>query len=129
VPQSGMTITGTGIPPGARIVLGPTPTQGGPITKFLAWLRGVLPAGTTIIKYVSVIALPPVVGYLATWLIVHVQVLGALGLSTGSLTATLTAFGIFAVTALITLLTQHNILKATYAPGSVNRRTGKQRLL
>jgi len=80
------------------------------------------------VKWASLVVAPPLAGALATWLLLHVHALSALGLTATSLRGVIAYVVIFTVTAVTTFLVHHNILKGTYAPGGTTK-SGKRRLL
>ena len=69
-----------------------------------------MPSAKTILTYLSLHVFPPLAGAVATWLIVHVQVLGSLGISHGAVASAVLAAVVFGVTAGLSWLTQHHVL-------------------
>jgi hypothetical protein len=81
-----------------------------------AFIKSKLPTASAVLKFATVVVIPPAAGFVATFLFVRLKVLGTLGISHSQLVTYITGGAILLVTSGITFLTQHNILKGTYAP-------------
>lgn len=74
-----------------------------------------LPSGEQIKQFLLGVVLPPVVGFVATYLTVHVPLLSTFfHVSAGQIGAELTTVVTFGVTTLIAWLTQHHVLSGHY---------------
>jgi hypothetical protein len=78
-----------------------------------------MPTGEQIRQFLTGVVLPVGVGIAAAWIVATVHILNLFGITEGQVAGELTLFGTWAVTAVVTWLTQHHILKGIYAPAPV----------
>lgn len=77
-----------------------------------------LPTPEQIKQFFVLTILPVLSGSAATWLVVHLHFLAAFHLAVSSVAGELTQFGVWGITAALSWLASHNILKAVYSPAA-----------
>ena len=76
-----------------------------------------MPNAEQIKQFLLGTVLPPLIGVLATWIVANVEVLNLFHINEASVAGELTQLGTFAVSALISFLTVHHILKPAATGG------------
>lgn len=77
-----------------------------------------LPSLEQIKQFLVLAVLPVIAGSAATWLVVHLHFLAAFHLTASSVAGELTQLGVWGITAGLSWLASHNILKGLYTAGA-----------